>query len=124
MPRDRGTPGSRQGNHPNVPILQTDDAEVIDLVRCVCAVASRTAGPGLCVITVLGFNPVQSLHVDAHKLVIPLHDVIDAMQIVLGSSNKDSLLEKMSLKQVLTFCAPMKGWCADTGQITESVAPM
>ncbi len=66
---------------------------------------------------------MQSLHIDTHQLLFPLHDVIDAVQIVLRCSYEDALIEEVALKQVLTLRPTMGSMCADASQETESVRP-
>ncbi len=104
-------------------MFQRDDTEIINLVGGVWPVASWATGPCLCLENPIFRVEVQSLHIDTHQSLVPLHDVIDTVQIVLRCSYEDPLIEEVALKQVLTLRPPMGSVCADTGQVAESVRP-
>lgn len=67
-------------HHPNVPILNTDNTEIIDFISGV-----GTVGPfagtslGLGTPYILLRVMVKSLHVYLCKLALPLHNIVDTM---------------------------------------------
>jgi hypothetical protein len=50
---------------------------------------------------------VESLDVDAHKLTVPLNDIVDTVEIMLWCCDEDALLKEITLKQMLTLSTTM-----------------
>ena len=100
--------GSGQRKHPDVAILQTDDAEILDFVG---GVGSVSFGPGASLrvrlVVVTGRDPVKGLDVDALQATVVLDDVVDTVEVVLGSGDEDTLFEEVALEHVLSFRPPV-----------------
>jgi len=60
---------------------------------------------------------VQGLDVDAVQITRPLDDIVDPVEIMLGSGDENSPFKEMALEQVFPFCTTMSRWCADTGHM-------
>ena len=75
------TVSAGQWHHPNVPILNTDNTEIIDFISGVGTVvlSAGTTSLGLGTPCSLFMVEVKSLHVHLCKLAFPLHDIVDTM---------------------------------------------
>ena len=97
---DRLSSVGAQRNHPDVLIFEGNDTEVIDFVRRISpsttfATCTKT---GRIEFVAFFVAAVQRLHIYTHPLLVPLHDVIDAVQIMLRCGNEDTALKEMPFK--------------------------
>ena len=91
---------STQRNHPDVLIFEGNDTEVIDLVRRISpsTTFATCTKSGRIVFGASFIAVIQRLHIHTHQLLVPLHDVIDAMKIVLRCGNEDAVTKEIPFK--------------------------
>jgi hypothetical protein len=107
---NRRTVSAGQWHHPNVPILKTDNTEIIDFISGVRTVLSTwTTSLGLGTPYILLTVIVKSLHVHLCKLAFPLHDIVDTMQIVFRSSNEDTFSKEVTLENMFSLRSLVRG---------------
>lgn len=81
-----------------MPILQANDPEVIDFISGIGAVSFAVARLRIGLVVVPVRDPVQGFDVDALQTTLPLDDIVDSVEIVLGGGNKDASFKEMSLE--------------------------
>ena len=104
------TVSAGQWHHPNVPILNTDNTEIIDFIsriRTLLSTGTTSLGLGTPYISLTVI--VKSLHVHLCKLALPLHDIVDTMQIVFRRSNENTLPKEVTLENMFTLRSFVRG---------------
>ena len=111
------TVSAGQWHHPNMPVLKTDNAEIIDFISGIrTAPSTGTTSLGLGTPCTLFMVEVKGLHVHLCKLAFPLHDIVDTMKIMFRRSNEDTLSKEVTLENMFPLRSLVRGTKADFGQ--------
>ena len=110
------TVSAGQWHHPNVPILNTDNTEIIDFVSGIGTISTWTTSLGVGTPYILLLVVVKGLHVHLCKLAFPLPDIVNTMEIVFRSSNERTLTKEVTLENMFPLRSLVRGTKADFGQ--------
>ena len=103
------TVSAGQWHHPNVPILNTDNTEIIDFISGVRTILSTwTTSLGVGTPYILLLVVVKGLHVHLCKLAFPLHDIVNTMEIVFRSSNESTLMKEVTFEEMFSLRSLMQ----------------
>ena len=87
-------------NHPNAFVLERNNTEVVNFAGEVLPLLPRTvAGQRMTLITLS--IQIKSFYVYADKLPVPLHHIINTVEIVCRFGYERTLVKEMTLEKVL-----------------------